>query len=158
MNLSIHFTLEEMMASATAKRLGIDNTPPQDVLDNLNRLTQELEKVRALTGLPLNVQSGYRCPELNQAVGGVPNSYHTYGCAADILPPDGTTFPDFEAMIVKAEYIDFDLLLEEQAKDGAHWIHFQIAKPLASARRLVEKATLDKEGGAITSVTRLTVS
>ncbi len=81
--LSTHFSLSEMIVSGTAKRLGIDNTPPPDVRKNLVRLTAELEKVRTLTGKPLKVLSGYRSPKVNKAVGGSEKSYHMQGCAAD---------------------------------------------------------------------------
>lgn len=80
-----YFTLEELTKSATASQSGIDNTPSEAVVKNLNRLIAEiLNPARHRLGKPIIVNSGYRCPRLNEAVGGVKNSYHLYGRAADI--------------------------------------------------------------------------
>lgn len=89
MNLSDHFTLAEMVASATARRLGIDNTPSFGVIQNLARLCKAiLEPLRAHINsshlTPIIINSGFRCEELNRAVGGTWNSNHLYGYAADI--------------------------------------------------------------------------
>lgn len=85
MQLSPHFTLQELTRSATAERLGIPNAFTADVVDNLQRLcTEVLEPLRAHLGHPIHINSGYRCPALNKAVGGVQNSFHMKGRAADI--------------------------------------------------------------------------
>lgn len=85
MNLSPNFTLQELTRSATAERLNITNAFTAEVVDNLQRLCVEvLEPLRARLGHPVKINSGYRCPELNKAVGGVPNSFHLQGRAADI--------------------------------------------------------------------------
>lgn len=153
MNLSPHFTLEELTASGTAARLRLDNTPPAGVIANLRRLAYELEKIRAMTGKPLRIASGYRGPQVNAAVGGAKNSYHLQGCAADFDPPAGVTHDQLQKMIAANPDIDFDLVLEEKAKDGAHWLHFQIPLPGARGRRLARDAQLDRQGGAITRTT-----
>lgn len=153
LKLTPHFSLKEMTASGTAARLKISNAPPSDVKANLKRLCVELEKVRAITGKPLKVLSGYRCAEVNSAVGGAKNSYHLHGCAADFDPPAGLTHDEFQKKIAATPGVDFDLILEEKAKDGAHWLHFQIPRPGAKGRRLVKDAQLDKQGGAITRIT-----
>lgn len=86
MQLSEHFTLEELTRSDTAKRLRIMNEPSQTELKNLQILCQQvLEPARNVVGKPLVITSGYRCKQLNRAVGGVANSYHIQGRAADIL-------------------------------------------------------------------------
>jgi uncharacterized protein YcbK (DUF882 family) len=78
------FTLQEFTRSRTATRLGIDNTPDESAIENLNRLCQQfLQPVRNHFGEPIIITSGYRCPKLNEAVGGVPDSYHVTGEAAD---------------------------------------------------------------------------
>lgn len=83
MNLSPHFTFAELIATA---HRGIDNTPPAWVVDNLRALCLDvLEPLREVFG-PLHVVSGYRCPELNVAVGGKPKSQHIQGLAADVVP------------------------------------------------------------------------
>lgn len=80
-----YFTLNELTKSATAKRLKIDNTPNDEVKHNLTALVANiLDPLRKAYGNPIIVSSGYRCPQLNKAVGGVKNSQHTLGMAADI--------------------------------------------------------------------------
>lgn len=80
-----YFTLRELTASATASRLGIDNTPSPQAVNNLNALvTHLLDPLREKFGRPIYVNSGYRCPELNKAVGGSLTSQHLTGEAADI--------------------------------------------------------------------------
>jgi hypothetical protein len=80
-----YFTIEELTRSTTARLRGIDNTPSQQVIDNLNALVDNvLDPLREAWGKPLHVNSGYRCRALNKAVGGVPASQHMRGEAADI--------------------------------------------------------------------------
>ena len=152
MKLTAHFDLIEFTRSMTAVREGINNDPGPGALANLGRLALELEKVRTLCGAPLQVLSGYRCPALNAAVGGSKNSYHMIGCAADFDPPSGMTHDELQQLIGAADDIDFDLVLEEKARDGAHWLHFQIPKLGAKGRRLLRDAELDKQGGLITRI------
>jgi hypothetical protein len=88
MQLSPHFSLEELIASEVAARSGIDNTPPADVLMNLLLLAVGLEKVREiLSNLPIHVTSGYRSKALNAKIHGSLISVHMQGLAADILCP-----------------------------------------------------------------------
>ena len=83
-----HFTIQELSASATAERLTIDNTPPRAAQRMLTILVEQLlDPIRRRYGAPIIVTSGYRCPALNTAVGGVANSHHIVGCAADIVAP-----------------------------------------------------------------------
>ena len=84
MKLTEHFTLEELARSATAVRLGIDNTPTKSIISNLTEVAQLLEKIRTTYGKPIIVTSGYRCEKLNKAVGGAKSSQHRLGQAADI--------------------------------------------------------------------------
>lgn len=120
---------------------------------NLKRLCVELEKVRKLIVKPLRIHSGYRSPALNAAVGGSKNSYHMKGLAADFDPPPGMTHDALQKAIAAKGDIAFDLILEEKAKDGAHWLHFQIPELGKPARRLVRDAELDRQGGQITRTT-----
>lgn len=79
------FTFTEMTASDKARELGIDNTPPAWARQNIVALVQNiLDPLREAWGKPIYVTSGYRCPRLNAAVGGVANSNHMKGLAADI--------------------------------------------------------------------------
>ena len=80
-----HFTIAELTRSTTAQLRGIDNTPSQQVIKNLTALVDNvLDPLREAWGAPIHVNSGYRCPALNKAVGGVPASQHMLGEAADI--------------------------------------------------------------------------
>lgn len=92
MRLSRNFRLEEFLRSRTAARLGIDQTPPDYVVENLRRLCRELlqpvrDRIHAETGRPcvLHISSGYRSPALNGAIGGAPASDHLMGLAADVI-------------------------------------------------------------------------
>ena len=85
MNLSPHFTLEEMLHSDTAEKKKIENRINAAEVENLVRLCQKvLEPLRAHFGVPIKINSAFRCKALNAAVGGAVNSYHTKGRAVDI--------------------------------------------------------------------------
>ncbi len=121
MNLSPNFTLEELSFSSTAERLLIDNTPPEPVEIPLRLLAGALERVRALLGdRPLHIDSGYRCPKLNQAVCGAPNSAHLDGYAADfICPAYGEPLSIVRA--IQFSEIDFDQVIQEGS-----WVHLSV--------------------------------
>lgn len=87
MNLSPHFTLDEMVRSAAAVRRGLPNTPDKNALQELRRLCETvLEPIREHVG-PLAITSGFRTPAVNAAVGSTAkNSAHLYGRAADFKP------------------------------------------------------------------------
>ena len=85
MNLSANFTLKELTKSDTATRLGLDNTPDDEALENLKTLCEKvLQPVREHFGKSVTVNSAYRSPESNAAVGGSKTSDHCKGMAADI--------------------------------------------------------------------------
>ena len=144
MRLSAHFTLEELIFSQTATRLGIDNTPTPEVIANLRRLAQTLlEPVRQMIGVPLIVTSGYRSLLLNDKIGGAANSYHIRGCAADCVAPSFGTPYDLAERIVVAE-LPFDKLILEFGR----WVHVQIpASEDETPRRIV--LTAKREDGGI---------
>ena len=88
MNITEHFTFEELYASEIADRNGIDNTPTDPkVLDNLKTLALNLESVRRLLGHPIHINSAYRCLLVNGMLGSKPTSAHVRGLAADIICP-----------------------------------------------------------------------
>ena len=81
-----YFTIPELCASATALREGIDNRPTESAFHLLHVLVDQLlDPIRKAWGAPIMVTSGYRCPRLNELVGGVTHSHHILGCAADII-------------------------------------------------------------------------
>lgn len=86
--ISKNFALSEFIASHTATRLGIDNTPSASVVAALtNVLIPAMQQIRDLLGEPIIIKSGYRCPHLNAVVRGSPNSDHLTGHAADFVAP-----------------------------------------------------------------------
>ncbi len=92
-----YFSIEELVKSATAERLTIDNTPPRAARRMLTILVEQLlDPIRRRYGAPIIVTSGYRCPALNTAVGGVANSHHIVGCAADIVGTENHPNPPCE--------------------------------------------------------------
>lgn len=83
MMLSPHFSLRELTVSDTARARGLPNLPMPQHLDNLRVTAHRMEAVRAILGRPIVPTSGYRSPEVNRLVGGVPNSDHALGWAVD---------------------------------------------------------------------------
>lgn len=121
MNLSPHFTLAEMTASAKAKKHGIINEPSAAVVEALTALcVNVLEPLRAAVGKPLVVSSGYRCARLNALVGGVGNSQHMTGEAVD-LQVRGLHAADLYEMVKKSG-VPFDQCGLEGTGRRA-WVH-----------------------------------
>ena len=121
--LSEHFNLTEFTTSLVASTRRIDNTPPLSAVSNLQQLCLHvLEPLRAHLGHAVHINSGYRSPKLNAAVGGVKTSDHTRGCAADIFVPDAKTGREWFAWMM--DNLPFDQLIWETAPAGkACWIH-----------------------------------
>ena len=118
--LSEHFSLEELTASEVALRKGLDNTPDVEAIANLTELAGFLEQIRELLGVPMHINSAYRSPKVNAAVGGSTTSAHLTGQAADFVAPDFGT-PQQIAHHIAASEIQFDQLIFEGT-----WIHFGI--------------------------------
>ena len=123
MKLSENFTMAEFIKSDTANRLGIDNTPEGEHLENAKALFENVvQKVRDHFG-PTVLNSGYRCPELNEAVRGSKTSQHCHGEAADIEVP-GVANGELAQWIV--ENLDFDQVILEFYTPGqpsSGWVH-----------------------------------
>lgn len=116
-----HFTFDELIHSDTADRLGIDNTPTCDAISNLDDLvTNVLDRLRGEWGRPIIVTSGYRCKELNAAVGGARNSQHLKGQATDIVSDDFEAFRRFVRRWCKDN--EFDQCIFEHC-GGKEWVH-----------------------------------
>lgn len=121
--LSPHFALGEFLRSGTAIKYGIDNTPQQAMV--IVRLTmlceQVLEPLRLHCGI-ITITSGYRCPQLNLAVHGVPGSQHTLGEAADIFIPSEETLRKYTTFI--EQHCEFDqMILEPRGTKRHRWLH-----------------------------------
>lgn len=130
--LSPHFTLAELIYSDTAQSLGIDNTPTPEAVEQLEQLALvTLEGIRMICGgATMTITSGYRCPDLNAAVGGVGDSAHLYGCAADFVMPSVGNPTELVAMIKPylAE-LQIDQLIDECSSQGDRWVHVGRAVP-----------------------------
>ncbi len=129
MNLTKNFTLAEMLESRTARENNIFEqwTPPTDVVDNLRDLCDHLlQPIRDALGGPIIVSVAYRCPRVNVLVGGVSDSWHLTGRAADCVydGPGGN-----QAIIdaVKEHNLPFDQMIDEN-KNGVRWIHLSYSK------------------------------
>ena len=123
--LSTHFTLGEFLRSGTAIKYGIDNTPQNAmVIVRLMMLCEQvLEPLRLHCGI-ITITSGYRCPQLNLAVHGVPASQHTLGEAADIFIPNEETLQKYTRFIQEQCHFDQLILEPRGASPGAHrWLH-----------------------------------
>jgi zinc D-Ala-D-Ala carboxypeptidase len=112
MKLTEHFSLEEFTLSSKALSMGIENKPTPEHLENLRNLAERMEEVRALFNVAIEITSGYRNPEVNAAVGGVPTSAHALGHAADFHVHG---IPDLEAAKqLRDSGLEFDQLIYEE--------------------------------------------
>jgi len=126
MNISKHFTLEELIASETADRHGLDNTPDADILANLTILASHLEELRTILGYPIHINSAYRSLAVNTLLGSKPTSAHVKGLAADIVCPQFGTPKDIVNAVISSN-IQYDQVILE----FDNWCHigFSTNKP-----------------------------
>lgn len=139
--LSPNFDLARLTYSDTARERGIANHPLSEHLPHLRQLAAALEEVQALLGAPLTINSGYRSPELNAAVGGVPRSLHAQGLAADLVCPAFGT-PLEIARAIAASAIVYDQIIHEFGR----WVHFGLALPGIAPRRQLLTICSSAEG------------
>lgn len=115
-----YFTFEELSRSDTAQRRGIDNTPSSAAKSNLAALVDNvLDPLREAWGKPIYVNSGYRCPALNKAVGGVSTSQHLQGQAADITTGNKVDNARLFQLAIDLK-LPFDQLINE---NNFSWLH-----------------------------------
>jgi zinc D-Ala-D-Ala carboxypeptidase len=143
MNLTKNFYLDEMLASQSAVRLNFDEqfTPEQAVIDNLRALCfNVLQPLRDGLQRAILTSSGYRCPRVNQAIGGARNSQHLFGMAADINVGHLSTEQLYQR--IKNSGLVYDQLIQEFGR----WVHVSYNPNIAANRRQSFRAV--KENGA----------
>ena len=137
MRLSPHFSLEELTHSDTATRLGIDNTPTVEIIDNLTYLAGELEHVRTILDNPMLISSGFRCHALNDHLGSKRTSSHTKGLAVDFICPSfGNPRSVCDAIIMAN--VNFDQAILEYDR----WVHLSCHPDNPRNQKLI----IDKQG------------
>ena len=140
MRLTNNFSLEEFERSDTAKRLGIDNHVPQFAVERLRTLCEKvLQPVRDHFGVPVIITSGYRCPDLNDAVKGATSSQHMKGEAADFkIKVDNTKGVKlYDLYLWMVDNLSFDQLIWE-VRDGGRrkWIHVSYKNEKANRQQV----------------------
>ena len=137
MQLTDHFHLSEFVRSETATRLGIDNSiNDPEIISNIRNLCERvLEPFRAYAGCPIIINSGYRCPQLNAAVGGSRRSQHMKGEACDIRITGAATGDRWFRWM--KENLPYDQLIKERAhkSSGSFWIHVSLSRNEEKNRR-----------------------
>lgn len=143
MQLSDHFSYQELTHSDTASRLDIDNEPNDVQLSNLTILAEGLEVVRTkLDGHAIRVSSGFRSMDLNRYLRSKDTSYHTFGLAADFTCPG---FGDVNHVMrtLASSSIEFDQLILEFGR----WIHIAFPKGTDKPRR--QMLAIGKSGARV---------
>lgn len=123
-----YFSIVEFTKSDTARKLGIDNTAPLDIRNNIRLFVDTvLDPIREEWGSPIIISSGYRCDRLNRAVGGAENSGHKYGFCADLQVSGGQLrlrkFANFVKKWMEDHQMKYDEIIYESA-NGVVWLHF----------------------------------
>ena len=126
MQITRNFSLDEFIKSDTAIKYNIDNTPSQNVINNIVSLCGVLQKIRDRYGKPMHINSGYRCPKLNSKVGGSKTSQHMNGSAADISVCSAKQNKELFELIVNMannKEIQFRQLIDEY---DYKWVHLAV--------------------------------
>jgi len=142
--ISRHISYKEGVYSTTATRRGIDNTPDDDQLSNMELVAEEVfEPLRNYVGGPIKINSFFRCPELNTAIGGSHKSQHCKGQAIDIDDNYGRVNNAEMYHFIK-EHLDFDQLIWEFGDDdNPNWVHVSYVSSEDNRNRCL-KAYRDK--------------
>ena len=147
MKLSENLTLREAIKSNTATRLGIDNTPEQWEVNNLRAIAENIfQPVRDHFGVSIGVSSGYRCKELNKAIGGSKYSQHMIGEALDIDADIYGKVTNAEIFNYIKNNLEWDQMVWEFGDDDEpNWVHVSY-KESGSNRRQLKRAYRDSKG------------
>ena len=135
-NISNHISYKEGTYSNTAIRRGIENTPNEDQLSNMRLIANEIfEPLRAYVGGPIKINSFFRSPELNTAIGGSSKSQHCKGQAMDIDDTFGR-MTNAEMYEFIKEHLDFDQMIWEFGDDkNPNWVHVSYVSPEENRNR-----------------------
>lgn len=137
MQLAPNFSLRELTASTKALSLGLDNTPPPEVVQRLQATADMLQRIRDHLGHPVVVTSGYRSHAVNRAVGGVSSSDHITGQAADIVAPAyGTPYQLARTLAPLVSVLGIGQLILEGVK-GKQWVHVSTRVPQKTVNRVI---------------------
>ena len=132
-----YFTIEELCKSSVAKKNKIDNTPSEEIIENLTEFTDEfLDKLREVWGSPIKVSSGFRCEELNKKVGASKTSAHLKGFAADLKPVNGDIDGLVACAIELSKTLNFDQIIDEYS-GNKHWLHIGYKNLKGQQRRRI---------------------
>ena len=138
--ISKNFTFEELTASDTAKAKGIRNNPGQTDIINLCALVHRvLQPLRDAMGQPIKIGSGFRSLALNMAVGGVSNSQHMKGEAADLCI-DGDIQKGKRWFEWIKTHCEFDQLIwEKNPRTGSYWVHVSYRADGKNRKQVIDK-------------------
>ena len=137
MQLSPHFKLVEFTRSATAQARHIDNTPNEEQIKNLKFLCDNvLEPLREQFG-PIIIGSGFRCPALNTAVGGVKNSQHKTGEACDIHLPSIEVGKKYFEFLKKLPIFDQLIWERDNPRSNHYWIHVSVKRSGKNRKQVI---------------------
>jgi len=137
--ISKHISDKESVYSRTAQRLNIDNAPTEDHKENMVELAESIfEPLRTFVGGPIKINSFYRSPKLNRAIGGSTRSQHCHGQAIDVDDTFGKASNADMYNFIK-EHLDFDQIIWEFGTDkNPDWVHVSYVSPQQNRNRCLK--------------------
>ena len=137
--ISKHISDKESVYSRTAQRLDIDNVPTKEHKENMIKLAEEVfEPLRSYAGGPIKINSFYRSPKLNKAIGGSSKSQHCNGQAIDIDDTLGR-LTNAEMYEFIKQHLDFDQMIWEFGDDkNPNWVHVSYVSPKNNRNRCLK--------------------
>tara|TARA_Y100000592_G_C5438434_1_gene302029 strand:- start:68 stop:523 length:456 start_codon:yes stop_codon:yes gene_type:complete len=137
--ISKHISYKEGVYSTTATRRGIDNIPNDEQLENMKLIAEKVfEPLRAYVNGPIKINSFFRCPKLNKAIGGSSKSQHCKGQAMDIDDTFGH-MTNAEMYNFIKEHLDFDQMIWEFGDDdNPNWVHVSYVSPEENRHRCLK--------------------
>lgn len=153
----VHFSLDEFVASQSARMAGIGNSLPPDLVPAAHATLAMLERIRAYLSeqaghdVPVHIISGYRCEALNKLVGGAADSDHLRACAADIVAPSyGDPVSVARALVAVVSVLGIGQLIYERPHGKARaWVHVSARMPLKAMNRVITITERDTLVGVV---------